>query len=214
MNKEGIQRVLEEIKQQPKRKFLQSYDLIINLNNIQIKQTPVDLFVTMHSPKGKKVSVAAFVDQELAEQAKTHCDLAIREADFPTYADKKKAKKLATQYDYFIAQANLMPKIAATFGKVLGTKGKMPNPKLGCVVPPNADLQSLLKKLQSTVRLVAKKGTNLQCLIGKEDMPDEQIIDNILTVYQAVLKQLPGEINNIKNVSLKLSMGAPVRIAH
>ena len=214
MDKNSIQQALNEIKQQPKRKFLQSYDLIINLTNIQTKQTPLDFFVTMHHPKGRVVRVAALVDQELAEQAKKSCDLVIRETEFAAYADKHKLKKLAIQYDYFIAQANLMPKIAATFGKALGTKGKMPNPKLGCVVPPSADLQPLVKKLHSTVRFVARKATNLQCIIGKEDQSEEQIVDNVLTVYQAVLKQLPSDTNNIKNVSIKLSMGKPVRIVH
>ena len=105
MDKNSIQKVLDEIKLQPKRKFIQSYDFIINLANIQTKQNPLDFYVTMHFPKGNKVKVAAFVDQELAEQSKKFCDLTIREVDFQTYSDKKSVKKLANEYDYFIAQA-------------------------------------------------------------------------------------------------------------
>ena len=105
-----------------------------------------------------------------------------------------------------------MPKVAQIFGSVLGPKGKMPNPKLGCVVPPNANLEILIKKLQSTVRLSAKKGINLQCLVGKEDQPDEQVIANILAVYSSALRELPQESQNIKNVQLKLTMGKPVKI--
>jgi len=213
MDKKQIQNALEELKKQPKRKFSQSYDLVINLKNLIVKQTPLDFFVTLHYPKGKNVKIAAFVDQQLEEQAKTSCDLVITEKDFPKYADKKVMKKLAEDYDYFIAQMNLMPKVAASFGKVLGVKGKMPNPKLGCVVPPNINLEQLTKKLNFTVRLMAKKATNLQCIAGKEDQPEEEIIDNILTVYQATLKQVPNEIQNIKNIYLKLTMGKPVKIA-
>ena len=212
MDKEQIQKALEELKKLPKRKFTQSYDLIINLKNILIKQNPVDFFVTVKYPKGKKVKVACFVDQQLAEQAQKHCDLVIKDTDFAKYTDKKVLKKLADEHDYFIAQANLMPKVAAAFGKVLGIKGKMPNPKLGCVVPPNANLEVLTKNLSLSVHLVAKKATNLQCMIGKEDQPDEQIIDNALTVYQALLKQVPNEGQNIKNVFLKLTMSKPVKI--
>ena len=105
-----------------------------------------------------------------------------------------------------------MPKVAAAFGRVFGPKGKMPNPKLGCVVPPNANFEPLVKKLSQNVHLSAKKGTNLQCMVGKEDQPDEIIIDNILTIYNAALKQLPNDIQNVKNVSLKLTMGKPVNI--
>ncbi len=212
MNKEQVKKAIEELKKQPKRKFTQSYDLIINLKNLVTKQNPVDLFVTLPSPKGKKIKVAAFVDQLLSEQAEKNCDLVIREKEFPQYSDKKKAKSLAQEYDYFLSQANLMPKVAASFGKVLGVKGKMPNPKLGCVLPPNADISLINSRLASTVRLTARKATNLQCMVGKEDQPDEKIIENVIATYQAVLKQLPNEKQNIKNVSLKLTMGKPVVI--
>ncbi len=212
MDQEKVRKALEEIKKQPKKKFSQSYDLVINLKNIIIKTNPINLFVTLPSPKGKKIRIAAFVDQELTEQAKKYCDLTIKETDFSSYQDKKKLKKLAEEYNYFLAQASLMPKVAAAFGKVLGVKGKMPNPKLGCVLPPNANLDLLTKKLQQTVRLQATKGLNLQCMVGKEDQPDEQIVNNVLAVCHAVVKQLPNEIQNIKNVTLKLTMGKPVKI--
>ncbi|MDO8656245.1 MAG: hypothetical protein Q7K45_03325 [Nanoarchaeota archaeon] len=212
MDKTQIQKALADIKTQPKRKFIQSYDLIINLKNLELKSNPVDLFVTLPFPKGKSVKIAAFVDRELAEQSAKFCDLTIKEIEFPQYADKKVAKKLGEKYDYFIAQASLMPKIAANFGRVLGVKGKMPNPKLGCVIPPNANVEVLVKKLKQTVRLQAKKGLNLQCLVGKEDLPEDNLIENILSVYNSVVKHLPNELQNVKNVSLKLTMGKPVKI--
>jgi len=212
MKKEDVQKALEEIKKVPKRNFSQTYDLIINLKNLVIKQNPLDFFVTLHYSKGKKVRVAAFVDQLLIDQASKNCDLVIKDTEFDNFKDVKKLKKLAEEYDYFIAQANLMAKIAVIFGKVLGTRGKMPNPKLGCVVPPNANLEPLLKKLNSTVRLSAKKAANLQCIAGREGQAEEQIIDNILTIYQTTLKNVPNEAQNIKNVYLKLTMGKPVKI--
>lgn len=212
MDKEQIKKALDELKKQPKKKFSQSYDLVINLKNLVIKTNPLDFFVTLHYPKGKKIKVVCFCDQLLREQANKFCDLVIEEKDFPKYNDKKKIKKLAESYDYFIAQANLMSKVAVAFGRVLGTKGKMPNPKLGCVVPPNANFEPLIKKLSSTVKLSAKKGMNLQCMVGKEDQPEAEIIDNVLTVYQATVKQLPNEMQNVKNVSLKLTMGKPVNL--
>lgn len=213
MNKELIQKALEELKKQPQKKFVQSYDLIINLKDYDVKQSPLDLFVNLPYSKGKKVKIAAFVDQQLAEQAGKFCDLVIRDTEFDKYKeDKKAARKLAQNYDYFIAQATIMSKIAAVFGKALGARGKMPNPKLGCVVSPNANLEPLVKKLATTVRLSAKKGTNLQCIVGKQDQSETQIIDNILMVYQTTVKQLPNETHNIKAVLLKTTMGKPVKV--
>ena len=212
MDKEQVKKALDELKSQPKKKFTQSYDLIINLKNLDMKQTNIDFFSTLHFPKGKTIKIAAFADQLLYESATKNCDLVLEEKDFAKYTDKKAIKKLADSYDYFIAQANLMPKVAATFGKILGIKGKMPNPKLGCVVPPNANLEALVKKLKLTIRMTAKKALNLQCLVGKEDQPEEQIIDNIITAYTSAVKQLPSELQNIKDVTLKLTMSKPVRI--
>ena len=211
MNKKRILEVLAELKKGPKKKFTQSYDLIINLRNVNVKQTPVEFFVTMPNPKGKEVKVVAFVGPELIEQAKQVCDVAITELDFKNY-DQKAMKKLAKTHDYFIAQATLMPKVAAAFGKTLGTSGKMPNPKLGCVVPPNAQLAVLKEKLTKTVKMSAKKATNLQCLVGKEDMPDDVIADNVMSVYNSTLRQVPNETQNIKKVQLKLTMGKPINL--
>jgi large subunit ribosomal protein L1 len=212
MEKEQVQKALEQLKQQPKKKFSQSYDLIINLKNLVLKTTPVDVSANLPFSKGRPVKIAAFVDQQLLDQATKNCQLVIKETEFAKYADKKIAKKLAEDYDYFLAQSTLMAKVAASFGKVLGTKGKMPNPKLGCVVLPNANLEPVVKKLSSTVRLVAKKGLNLQCVVGKENQPDNEIIENILTVYNSVLKGVPNETQNIKNVLIKTTMGKPVRV--
>lgn len=212
MDKEQVKKALEELKKNPKRKFAQSYDLVINLKNYNIKTTPLDFFVTLPHSKGKKVHLACFCDQQLSENAAKNCDLVIKEVEFEKYKEKKLLKSVADKYDYFIAQANLMPKIAQIFGKALGIKGKMPNPKIGCVVPPSANLEILKKRLVTTIRLSTKKGANLQCLVGKEDQKEDEVIENILAVYQATVKQVPNEQHNIKNVALKLTMSKPVKI--
>ncbi|MBU1111291.1 MAG: 50S ribosomal protein L1 [archaeon] len=212
MDKKRVLEVISELKKGKQRKFPQSYDLIINLKNVNIKQNPIDFFATLPKQKGKETKVAAFVGPELAEQANKNCDLSITESDFEKYKDPKVMKKLAQSYDYFIAQATLMPKVAATFGKVLGTRSKMPNPKLGCVVPPNANIAPLIEKLTKTVRMSAKKATNLQCMVGKESMSDNDIADNIISAYNSAVKQLPNELQNVKRVQLKLTMGKPVTL--
>lgn len=212
MNKEDIVKQIQELKSHSKRKFTQSYDLVINLKNIVTKSSPVDFFVTLPHPSGKVVKTACFVNNQLHDSAVKNCDLILEESDFAKYKDKKVGKKLANDYTYFIAQATLMPKVAAAFGKALGIRGKMPNPKLGCVVPPNANLEPLVTKLKKTVRLQSRKATNLQCLVGKEDQPDEEVAANVVAVYKMALKNLPNEIQNVKSVQLKLTMGKPVKL--
>ena len=52
----------------------------------------------------------------------------------------------------------------------------------------------------------------IQVIVGKEDMKDEEIVDNIITLYNNIVHHLPNEANNVKQVRLKLTMGKPVEI--
>lgn len=213
MDKEQIKKAFEELNKSPTRKFKQKYDLIITLKNIDIKKEPVDVFVHLPHSKGRKVSVCALVGQELAEAAKAACNEVIREKDFIMYKeDPKKTKALARKYDYFIAQSNLMPQIAAIFGKFLGQRGKMPNPKAGCVLPPNGNVKAIVDNLQKTIRLLAKTMPAMQVMMGSEEMKEEEVIENILAAYTTLTKALPMEEQNIKAVLLKKTMSKPVKV--
>lgn len=198
-----------------KRNFKQTVELIINLKDLDLKKPEhqVDLFVSLHKSAGKEVKLCALIGPELQANAKDVCNKIILLDDFDKYAkDKKATKKLANEYDFFIAQANIMPKVATAFGRVLGPRGKMPNPKAGCVVPPNVNLKQLKEKLQHTLKVTAKTAPIIQCAVGKEDMPDQDIADNILTVYDQVIHHLPNEQYNIRSVLVKLTMGKPIKV--
>ena len=216
MNKENFKKAIELIKTtSPKRNFKQSFDLIINLKDLNLKKPDqqVSNWATLRYGKGKKAKVCALVGPELEANAKENCDTVILADDFPKYAENKVlTKKLAKTHDFFIAQANMMPNVAKTFGRILGSRGKMPNPKIGCVVPPNANLKPLVEKLQKTVGLIAKTQLSIKCLIGTAEMKDEEILDNIMTVYNNLIHTLPAEERNIKNIQLKFTMGPPATI--
>ncbi|MBI2557794.1 50S ribosomal protein L1 [Candidatus Woesearchaeota archaeon] len=215
MDKEQIQSALAKAKDNSKqRKFKQTYDLIINLKGLDPKKQEhqIDLFVALPHSRGRKVKVCALVGAELEEQAKNVCDSVIMSDGFDRHKDKKDVKKIANSYDFFIAQANIMPKVATAFGRVFGPRGKMPNPKSGCVVPPNANLRPLYEKLQRTIRANVKSAPLIQCAIGSEDMNSDEIAENALTVYSSLLQALPNEKHNIKDIYVKLTMGKPVKV--
>ena len=214
MDKEQIQAALAKAKDiSEKRNFRQTYDLIINLRDLDPKKPEhqVDAFITLPHSKGKKARVCALIGPELEEQAKI-CDSAILSDNFEKYKGKKEARKIANSFDFFIAQANIMPKVANAFGRVFGPRGKMPNPKSGCVVPPNANLKPLYEKLQRTVRASVKSAPLIQCAIGTEDMNQNDVAENALIVYNSLLHVLPNEKHNIKDIYIKLTMGKPVKV--
>ncbi len=216
MDKEQFEKTIQLVrKTSPKRKFKQSFDLIINLKDVNLKDTSnqIDSFIALHHSKGKKTKICALVGPELSAQAKEACDFSVEQQDFIKYEKEKKlTKKLAKEYDFFIAQANIMPDVAKCFGRVLGPKGKMPNPKAGCVVPPNANLKQLYERLKNMVRIVAKTSPSIKVMVGNEEMKDEEVLDNIMTVFKQVLVLLPSEKNNVKNIFLKLTMGKALKV--
>ena len=206
---------LKGLKEGPKKKFKQTIDLIINLKNLDLKKPDeqVDTFLLLPRPKGKKTRVCALVGPELLDQAKKSMDSFVAQSDFENFQKNKgKAKNLAESADFFVAQANIMPKIAMTFGRVFGPRGKMPNPKAGCIVAPNANLEAVNEKLQSTVRLLAKKQLIIQTIVGNEESPDEDVKENVKAIYNSLMHSLPQGNNNIKSVYLKYTMGKPVKL--
>ena len=210
MDKNELVKALKSLKESSKkRNFKQTYDLVINLKNLDLKKTDnqVDFFLNLHFGRGKKVNVCAFVGPELKAEAEKVCDEVVPVDSFDKYAkDKKLAKNLASKHNFFIAQANIMPKVAAAFGKVLGPRGKMPNPKAGCVVPPKAVLKPLYDRLQKVLKITAKTSLIIQCPVGSEEMPEEEVADNIMVAYDQITHHLPSEKHNIKKMFVKLTM--------
>ena len=209
-------KALKELREKSKkRKFNQSIDMIVTLKSMDLKKSTnrKEFFVELPKPLDKNVKICAFVGPETLEQAKEVCDKVILAEEFDKYAkDLKLIKKLGRDYDFFIAQVNIMPKVASAFGRVLAPRGKMPNPKAGCVFPPKVDLKALVDKLKRTVKVAIKKSPMIQARVGTESMKDSDIIENAVAVYEAIIHNLPNEKNNVKKVLLKLTMSNPVRV--
>jgi len=216
MNKQDLIVAYKQAKETSnKRNFKQTVDLIITLKDLDLKKPDhqVDLFIQLHHSIGRKTKICGLVGPEMIDNAKKELDHVIDVDSFADFAkDKKNVKKLAAEYDFFVAQANLMAKVAQSFGRVLGPRNKMPNPKSGCVVPPNANLTVLKTRLDKTIRILVKTNPQFQASVGREDMADEHIIDNMMTIYDQLIHHLPSEEHNIKSVYVKLTMGPSIKV--
>jgi len=216
MNKNKFLEALKKAKEgSKKRNFKQKVDLIFNLKNLNLKkpEQQVEFFLKLPYDKGRASKICALVGSELATKAKSACDNIVLVDDFGKYAGNKKlAKQLCKDYDFFIAQASIMAKVAASFGRILGPRGKMPNPKAGCVVTDKTDFNALCQNLKKTVKVSAKTSFIVQLMIGNEEMADNEIADNAYNVYEQLVHHLPNEKNNIKSVFLKLTMGKPIKV--
>lgn len=200
-----LKEALAEIRKGKERKFEQSVDLIVNLKAIDVKREGVNIVLNIpHRVKDKKVcgfltEKSALIDSVL-------------EPNFSKYKDKKLLKELVKKYDYFVASAKLMPKVATTFGRVLGPVGKMPSPQLGILTQENeAAVKAVLAKIDMSLK-VRMKEASIKLIVGKEKMSDEQITENVESIYRGIENALPKKKENVKNVMIKLSMGKPVKV--
>ena len=202
---EDLQKALVELRKEKARKFDQTVDLVLNLQKFQIKKEQINIVVAVPNPiKQKKVCGFLEVPNKSIDT--------IGPEEFKKYSDKKEIKKLVAKYDFFIAEAKLMPKVATVFGRALGPSGKMPSPQLGILMNNDEKtLKELLTKINSSVKLKTKEAS-MKIAIGKQSMKDEQIVENAMAVYTAAEKALVRGKENIKNVEIKFTMTKPVKI--
>jgi len=204
---EQIKHALVELRktEESKRKFDQTADLIINLQKFDSKKNQISIFVQVPW-KVKDKKICGFFETEHSKVE------TITPGEFKNYSDKKSLKNLVNKFDFFIAQASVMPKVATVFGRVLGPAGKMPSPQLGILMDVNdKTIEEIKKKINNNVKIRVKEAS-IKLAIGKQSMKDEEIIENVMTVYNAVMKDLPKGKENIKNVEIKFTMTKPQKI--
>jgi len=193
-------------KKSKKRNFDQTFDLIINLKNFDPRREAINTFIVLPNVVKKK-KICAFL-----EHPSKIVDYVITKDDIDRIS-LKDIKKLAKEYDFFIANAKLMPKIASKFGKILGMAGKMPDPKIGGVLVQENEknIEEVVKKLSSIVKIKSKEAS-IKIGLGKESMPDNDLIKNVETAFKTIIKVLPKKELNIKSVMFKFTMSPPIKI--
>jgi large subunit ribosomal protein L1 len=194
-----------------KRAFTQAVDLIVKLRDVDIKkpENRINELIELPNPFGKPVKICVIASGALSVNAKkAAADLVLEKEDLERISkDKKAAKKLANDYDFFIAEAPLMPIVGKTLGAVLGPRGKMPTP-----IPPNAQIEPILAKHRKMVRVRTRDQPIIQCRIGTEDLPNEKIADNAKVVLTRLEEKLENGLKNVKEVRIKTTMGQLVKI--
>ncbi len=205
--------VLEAIKkarESPRRNFKQTFDLVINLKNIDLKkpENRIKTEVTLPQSIGKPFKIGIIADSLIPQARKIENIILIEKDELERLGKNKKAtKKLANQCKYFIAEAPLMPLVGKNLGQVLAVRNKMPKP-----IPPTIpNLKAVVEKSQNIIRIALKNSPVIQCLVGTEDLEDEKIAENIEAVINSVSSSLPRGKEQIKNCYIKLTMGKPVK---
>jgi len=210
---ENLVSAVEEAKKRGKtRKFKQSIELIINIKGIDLRK-PENRFVEdielPHSP-GKKRKICVIAGGALAMEAKRTegVDRVIEREELEALVgNKRAAKKLASEYDYFLIEPALMGLAARALGAALGGRGKRPQP-----IPPGSSLPDLVKRFSRSVTVSVRKNPQAMCIVGTEDMDSKEVAENAWTVISRVVEKLEKRFRNIDSIYLKKTMGEAVKV--
>jgi large subunit ribosomal protein L1 len=212
LDKEAIGKAIKKVREtSTKRKFKQSVDMTINLKDVDPSKpdSKINLEVPLPKPVPKPVKICALAYGDTALRAKEGGvnKVVEREEIEALGSDRKKARKLASQFDFFIARSDLMSLIGKNLGPVLGPRGKMPTP-----VAPTANLAPVIERLKRVVKLKVSRVPSLHLRVGTETMKDEEIAENVQAVLEALTGKLERGDRNIRSVYLKTTMGPSVKV--
>jgi large subunit ribosomal protein L1 len=209
VTKQLIEKALSETNNK-KRSFLQSVELYVKLREIDLKK-PENRFSLQvelpNFPPSKENKVAVITSGALLAQARKLNVPVISREDLESLAgNKKAARKLASQYDFFVSEVSLMPLVGKILGPFLGPKDRMP-----VAVAPNADITSIVERLKRSVLVRIKSQSTVSSFIGTEDMPVEKLNENAARIISALEQKIQDARRKIDKIVVKTTMGSPVR---
>ena len=199
--------ILEQIKNlkenSKKRNFNQTYDLIINLKDLDLKkaENKIDEIIILPKKLNKEKKITIFTDSiKKSEDFNIISGSKIESIS----KNKKEISELISKSDFFFAEPKLMPIVGKFLGKYLAPRGLMPKPLVG-------PLESY-KKYKNAVKIKVDKQPVIHTVVGSQDMRDEDVEKNIEFLINTLKVKLPKGKNNIKEVLLKFTMSKPIKL--
>jgi large subunit ribosomal protein L1 len=167
-----------------------------------------DVVVLPHG-LGKTVRVLVFAQGEGAANARE------AGADFVADDDEALAKIQGgwTDFDVAVATPDMMGKVGR-LGRILGTRGLMPNPKAGTVVPPEDIGRVVNESKAGRVEFRIDKTSNLHVPIGKVSFEKKNLYENMAALMEAIKKARPAAAKGqyIRRVTVATTMGPGIKV--
>ncbi|MCC6034983.1 MAG: 50S ribosomal protein L1 [Desulfurococcaceae archaeon] len=192
-----------------KRNFKQSVELIVTLKDVDLKSQSMKIREAVFLPKGRgrEAKICVIGDGDFLEAAKeANAYLIIPSSDLKNLT-KKQTKKIASTCDWILVKSELMGVVGRVLGPALGPRGKVPIP-----VPSGANIKALVSRYKNTVLVRIKDQPQIMTVIGTEDLPPEDLVENALAVLSLIESKLPAGSANIKQIYVKTTMGIPIEV--
>jgi large subunit ribosomal protein L1 len=197
-------RLAKEIKS---AKFDETFEVHIRLG-IDTRQADQQVRGSISLPHGigKEVRVAVFAEGEKAREAE--------EAGAEVVGSDDLVARIQggfLGFDATVATPDQMAKVGR-LGKILGTRGLMPNPKLGTVTNDIARIVGELKA--GRVEYRADRYGICHVPVGKASFDDAQLIENYQALLEEIIRVKPASSKGryIKTITFATTMGPGIHI--
>jgi len=201
--KKALAQVLEGAETK-KRKFLETVELQVALKDYDTSRDKrfSGTVKLQHVPRPRmKVCVLGDV---------VHCEQA-QKANIPFKSvedlkklnkNKKLVKKLAQEFDAFLASQVLIPQIPRLLGPGLNKAGKFPT-----LIQHTDNIEQKVTDIRSQVKFQLKKVLCMGVAIGNVGMTPEELRMNSLMAINFLVSLLKKNWNNVKKLYIKSTMG-------
>ncbi|XP_062172739.1 large ribosomal subunit protein uL1 [Alnus glutinosa] len=191
------------------RKFTETIELQIGLKNYDPqKDKRFSGSVKLpHIPR-PKMKVCMLGDAQHVEEAeKIGLDYMDVEALKKLNKNKKLVKKLAKKYHAFLASEAVIKQIPRLLGPGLNKAGKFPT-----LVTHQESIESKVNETKAMVKFQLKKVLCMGVAVGNVAMEEKQIFQNVQMSVNFLVSLLKKNWQNVRSLSLKTTMGKPVRV--
>merc|ERR1711881_485338 len=195
--------------QEKKRKFLETIELQVVLKNYDTqKDKRFAGSIKLPNVPRPSMTVCILGDAFHVDQAKSAgIDCMDVEALKALNKDKKKVKKLANKYSFFLASSSIMKQIPRLLGPTMHKMGKFPT-----LIERTEDMVQKIDDLRSTVKFQLKKVLTMGVACANVGMNEQQVYANVQITVNFLVSLLKKNWQNIKTLHLKSTMGQSDRI--
>ena len=203
----GLDEAVSLLKQTATAKFDETIELAFNLNvDPKYADQQIRGAIVLPHGTGKSKRVLVFAKGAKVQEAEA------AGADF--VGSEELVAKIQggwLDFDVVVATPDMMS-VVGRLGKVLGPKGLMPNPKVGTVT---MDVTKAVQEVKAgKVEYRTDKAGNIQLSVGKASFSEDQLRDNIRTIFDRIAKARPASVKGqyMKSVTLSATMGPGVAL--
>ena len=195
------------VREAPAAKFDEAVEAHFNLG-LNVRHADQQLRGTLMLPHGtgKDVRIAVFAEGEKAREAE--------EAGADVVGSGDLAARIEEGFDDFdvaVATPDMMGTVGK-LGRILGPRGKMPNPKTGTVT---FDVGKAVREAKAgKLEYRTDRGANVHLVIGRKSFDERTLLENYATVVEEIVRAKPAAAKGryIRSITLTSSMGPGVHV--